>query len=64
MHLERLERHVLAERQVTVAVLAAGGKAELPDLAAERARFDAELSAAPDPAAIKQASLLKELGVA
>jgi hypothetical protein len=47
---ERLERHVLAERQVAIVARLGGDKhAEMPNLAAYRARLDRELDVRTGP---------------
>lgn len=63
--LERLERHVLAERHVAAVMLAGGAKkVTLPVFETERAKLDRLLEAAPrrerDP---EQAALIAALGL-
>jgi hypothetical protein len=61
--LSELERHVLVERQIAGALIAAGGQdIELPNYAESRAEFEFELTAEPQPESDK-AKLLRELGV-
>lgn len=61
--LSELERHVLVERQIAGALIAAGGQdIDLPNYLEARAEFDHELTAEPIPESDK-AKLLRELGV-
>jgi hypothetical protein len=64
---ERLERHVIAERQVAAVMAAAGAKrVEVPTFDAERARLDRLLDDQPTPRRVydpEQAALIAALGL-
>jgi hypothetical protein len=62
--LEQLERSVLTERQVTVAMLAAGAKdVTVPDVGQAREEFMAALLAEPGEVDVGQLELMRALGV-
>jgi hypothetical protein len=62
--LEQLERAVLTERQVAVAMLAAGAKdVTVPDVGQAREEFLAALLAEPSKADAGQLELMRALGV-
>jgi hypothetical protein len=62
---ERLERHVLVERQVAIAAQAAGAKGvDVPTFDSERARLDGMLGEAPRRRySDEQAALIAALGL-
>ena len=64
MHLDRLERQVAVERQVTATFLAGGVKGlTMPTFDLAHAEFDAALCAAPQVVGTDRAELLAALGV-
>lgn len=68
--LDRIERQVLADRQVTAVLIAAGADIPLPNFYEQRAIFDASLVEEPKPqeplseADAEQLELREALGVA
>jgi hypothetical protein len=64
---ERLERQTLADRQIAATLIASGRGADMPDMRAQRAAFDAALVEEPAPVTLvdsEQWELRRALGVA
>ena len=65
MHLDRIERHALNERQVAVALIAAGAKGvDAPDPDRLRESFDSWLNSPPHVVDVERRELMQVLGVA